>query len=70
MRTVAGVGVAAATALVRHGDMTWDTYDSRSRATVELARELVRWDAARMALEAARLRRKAPGAAGAARPEK
>ena len=43
--------------------MNWGCNSDRTKAAVELAGRLLQWDAARMALEAARLRRKAPGAA-------
>jgi hypothetical protein len=66
MKSVVEEAVAAALGVLvaRRDGMSFSSYSERTKATVELAGRLLQWDAARMALEAARLRGKAPGAGG------
>jgi hypothetical protein len=62
MKSVAeeAVAVALEVLMARRDNLYWPSNGERTKATVELAGRLLQWDAARMALEAARLRRKAP----------
>jgi hypothetical protein len=72
MKSAAEEAVAAACEVVerRRTSVNWNSGADRTKIAMELAGRLLQWDAARMALEAARLRGKAPGAslATGARP--
>jgi len=71
MKSAAEEAVAAACEAVerRRTSMSWNSGSDRTKIAMELAGRLLQWDAARMALEAARLRGKAPRTSpGDARP--
>lgn len=66
MASVAAEAVVAARKAMELHCTGFSSYDSKATAVMALAGRLLQWDAARMALEAARLRGKAGRAAGGA----